>query len=197
MSPHGTSWLARILPNLDNAIHRKSAIDRFPAFVREGVLESSITFSDGSSSRPDTSPKTPLLFVYGIGKLFAFWKNRALEKNDRTSAPTPKAFYGMPQASPAVNADAVGSRRHIYVTCTLESSSLALLRRNRATKARSRGRPSPLTFDTANTGVMRSEAMLSAAASTCCVTSSKSTPTRPRLRLNFFLYSNEGFVLHN
>ena len=49
----------------------------------------------------------------------------------------------------------------------LESSSLALLRRSRATKALSRGRPSPLTFDTANTGVMRSEAMLSAAASTC------------------------------
>lgn len=47
------------------------------------------------------------------------------------------------------------------------SSFLALLRRNRATKARRRGRPVPVTFDTANTGVMRSDAMLSAAASTC------------------------------
>lgn len=46
------------------------------------------------------------------------------------------------------------------------SSFLDLLRRNRATKARSRGRPIPVTLDTANTGVMRSEAMLSAAAST-------------------------------
>lgn len=77
----------------------------------------------------------------------------------------------MPQVTQPENTEV--SHRHedlprgCSVTCIVGSSFLALLRRNRATKARSRGRPIPVTFDTAKTGVMRSEAMLSAAASTC------------------------------
>lgn len=100
--------------------------------------------------------------------VFARWHAAAKERPFRSvellSPP-------LPPRSIVLSTTTLSEVTALTFTCMVGSAFLALLRRNRATNARSRGRPVPFTFDTANTGVMRSEAMLSAAASTCSYSS--------------------------